>query len=122
MREVFEVETERIAKPMPAEDLRLLRERIKCWMKETVMLMVDFADEVKVVEGSIRDTDTQLKIAVHHDDTGKVIGKTGRNVRSLRICLMAISRSTGHNFTLDVVDGNEEIRAERLARVIESHQ
>jgi uncharacterized protein len=103
----------------PAESRRAVEqagERIKNWLRETVMLMVDHADEVKVIEGSVRDNDTQLKIVVHTDDAGKVIGKGGRNVRSLRIALLAISGAIGHNYTLDVVDANESKRSEQVSR------
>jgi predicted RNA-binding protein YlqC (UPF0109 family) len=91
----------------------VLRERIKNWLRETVTLMVDYADDVKVIDGRLRGNDTQLKILVHTDDAGKVIGKEGRHARSLRTVLMAISRAHGHNFTLDVVDTNEDKRAAR---------
>lgn len=101
---------------------KVLRERIKNWLQETVKLMVDYADEVKVIEGSMRDNETQLQIVVHTDDAGKVIGKEGRNVRSLRILMLSISRARGHNFTLDVIDANADKRAEKFARVFEANQ
>lgn len=107
-----------VVKPRTDSDLRLLRGRIKHWLRETVMLMVDRAEEVKISEGAIRDTDTQLKVICADSDTGKIIGQGGRNARSLRIVLLAISRSTGHNFTLDIVDVNEDKREEQKARVV----
>lgn len=101
---------------------KVLCTRIKNWLQETVKLMVDHADEVKVVEGCVTDDSTQLKVIIHTDDAGKVIGKQGRNVRSLRITLMAISRAVGHNFAIDVVDSNEGKRAEKVSRGFEANQ
>jgi predicted RNA-binding protein YlqC (UPF0109 family) len=103
---------------MTDSELRLLRGRMKLWLRETVMLMVDRPQDVKVMEGSARINDTQLKVLCAAADTGKVIGTGGRNVRSLRTVMLSVSRATHHNFTLDVVDANEGKREERMARVM----
>jgi predicted RNA-binding protein YlqC (UPF0109 family) len=85
-------------------DLPLLRVRLMHWIKETVSLMVDYPQEVKVIQGAPKDGETQLKVIAHPDDIGKIIGKSGRNARSMRVLLLAVSRTTKHTFTLDVVE------------------
>jgi hypothetical protein len=99
-----------IAKPRTDSELRLLRGRVKHWLRETVMLMVDCPEEVRIIEGTAKEAETQLKVLCATSDTGKVIGKQGRNVRALRIVLITASRTCGHNFTIDIVDANEAKR------------
>ena len=43
-----------------------------------------------------------LRVRVAPDDLGKVIGKQGRTVRSLRMVLSSISSKTGVHFELDI--------------------
>jgi len=76
-------------------------ERIKSWLLETVRLMVDTPDAVRVETIS----PTALRIRVHHSDIGKIIGKTGRTARSIRTILGAIGMAQGTRYALDIVEG-----------------
>lgn len=111
-----------VLKPLTDSDLKLVRGRVKHWLRETIILMVDHREDVAVSEGSMKETETQLKVLCHRDDVGKVIGKMGRTARSLRILLLTVSRATGHTFNLDIVDASDAKRADRLSRVLEANQ
>jgi predicted RNA-binding protein YlqC (UPF0109 family) len=58
--------------------------------KEMIDLLVDHPEDVRVEEKSEGRTIT-LIIDAHKDDVGKIIGKQGNNIKSLRTLLKAIS-------------------------------
>ena len=70
-------------------------------MADTVRLLVHRPDRVKV---KIYEQADRIVLRLHAapDDLGKIIGKQGRTVRSLRIVLSSISSKTGVHFELDV--------------------
>jgi uncharacterized protein len=84
-------------------DIRMVRGRVKVWLRETIMLMVDHPAEVKVSNGPIDGYSLIVRVEVHPEDIGKIIGKQGRNARSLRTMLLAIGHTQSHYFTLDIV-------------------
>jgi predicted RNA-binding protein YlqC (UPF0109 family) len=71
---------------------------------------VDHPDEVAVeaVEGEEGDDITVLEMRVASDDVGKVIGKQGRTVRSMRTILAAVGQSHHLRYELDVVEDEDE--------------
>jgi predicted RNA-binding protein YlqC (UPF0109 family) len=60
--------------------------RTKEWLETTVKMMVDRPDEARVEEGVSPDGSTVFySIFVNYDhDLGKVVGRGGRNIESLR--------------------------------------
>lgn len=68
-------------------------EKVKEWLEATVKLMVDVPGEVKVMEGLSPDGSTSyFTIYVNYDhDLGKVVGKGGSNINSLRKLASAIA-------------------------------
>ncbi len=56
---------------------------------------------VEVVEGN---HSCVVELTVHPSDVGKVIGKNGRTVKSIRTLLGAVSMKYDHRYTLDILD------------------
>lgn len=69
-----------------------------------VWALVDLPDAVKIEAGDKGDG-TEFRVHAAPEDVGKVIGKEGRNARSIRTLLAAASMKYHHPFTLVVVDG-----------------
>jgi predicted RNA-binding protein YlqC (UPF0109 family) len=65
--------------------------------------LVDYPDEVEVTEVEA-DGGIVLEVAVHPDDVGKVIGKRGRIIRSLRAIAKASGQRQHQNVSVEVVD------------------
>jgi predicted RNA-binding protein YlqC (UPF0109 family) len=79
-------------------------------MTQIARALVDHPDEVAVeaVEGEEGDDITVLEMRVAPDDVGKVIGKQGRTVRSMRTILAAVGQSHHLRYELDVVEDEDE--------------
>jgi uncharacterized protein len=66
--------------------------------------LVDKPDEVSVESFEDDDGTTVLELSVAEDDMGKVIGKGGRTVNSLRAVMRASSVRQGGRVVVDIVD------------------
>lgn len=76
-------------------------------MKNLVEVMakslVDNPDKVEVIEvGGEQTTVYELKVA--KEDLGKIIGKEGRNARSMRTILGAASTKIGKKSILEIIE------------------
>ena len=76
---------------------------------EIARVLVDAPDEVAVEAVPAGDS-TSLRLRVAPGDVGKVIGKQGRTVRSLRTILGAVSMKSQHRYTLDILEEDREPR------------
>ncbi len=65
--------------------------------------LVEHPDEVEI-EAIETERGTVFEISVHPDDVGKIIGKRGRIIRSLRTLAKASGQSDGESITVEVVD------------------
>jgi hypothetical protein len=83
-------------------------------MTQIARALVDHPDEVLVeaVEGDEGDDTTVLEMRVAPDDVGKVIGKQGRTVRSMRTILAAVGQGHHLRYELDVVEDEDEENGE----------
>jgi predicted RNA-binding protein YlqC (UPF0109 family) len=79
-------------------------------MTQIARALVDHPDEVVVeaVEGDPGEDVTILEMRVAANDVGKVIGKQGRTVRSMRTILSAVGQLHHLRYELDVVEDDEE--------------
>jgi hypothetical protein len=79
-------------------------------MTQIARALVDHPEEVSVeaVEGDEGDDTTVLEMRVAADDVGKVIGKQGRTVRSMRTILAAVGQGHHLRYELDVVEDEDE--------------
>lgn len=77
---------------------RALLEYVTPWL-------VDHPEDVEIteVEGD-REGDVVIELAVHPDDMGKIIGRRGRIIQSLRILAKAAAQRSGGNVGVEVVD------------------
>jgi len=66
--------------------------------------IVDHPEDV-VVERIVDELGTLLQVRVHPDDTGKVIGKGGQTIKSLRILLRIVgAKDSGSRVNLKLLD------------------
>ena len=73
-------------------------------LEHLVSGIVDHPDDVTVREKQGRGRGTLLKVSVHPEDLGRVIGRAGRTAKSLRTVVNALSG--GKNVRVDFVDVN----------------
>jgi predicted RNA-binding protein YlqC (UPF0109 family) len=66
--------------------------------------LVDNPEDIEITEIESEQGGTILELSVHPDDVGKVIGKRGRIIRSLRTLSKAASQKNGTSVTVEVVD------------------
>jgi uncharacterized protein len=72
-------------------------------LTDITRLMVDRPEDVKVqIVG--KEPNTVLKLAVHAEDVGKVIGKQGRTARALRTIIQATAVTAKMKIELDIVE------------------
>ena len=73
-------------------------------LEHLVAGIVDNPDDVTVREKQGRGRGSLLKVTVHPDDLGRVIGRAGRTAKSLRTIINAIADGPG--VRVDFVDVN----------------
>ena len=66
--------------------------------------LVDHREELEVTEIEGENNLLVLELSVHPDDVGKVIGKRGRIIRSLRILAKAAGQREGRSVSVEVSD------------------
>jgi len=75
-------------------------------MKELVEYIarsvVSYPDHVEVLEEDLGDGDIRLSLTVHPDDMGKVIGRRGRVVHSIRTVLRVLAVKRDVRVSLEV--------------------
>jgi predicted RNA-binding protein YlqC (UPF0109 family) len=65
--------------------------------------LVDDPDSVSVTE-SYDDRGVRYQLRVAPDDMGKVIGRSGRTAKAIRLVVQAAARKQGTAATVDIVD------------------
>ena len=68
-------------------------------VKYIVTALVDDKDSVSVVES---EDGTAVVVRVAKDDMGKVIGKQGRIIKSIRSVVKAASAKLGKNYSVEI--------------------
>ena len=66
--------------------------------------LVDHPEEMSVLEVEGEGDLLILEVSPHPDDVGKVIGRRGRIIRSLRSLARAAGQLEGRSVTVEVVD------------------
>lgn len=75
---------------------------------EVVKFLVDSPDEVSVEEVKQGSHNVVLNLTVAQNDVGKVIGKQGRTVRSLRNLVDAAASRVNKRATLEIIEDEED--------------
>jgi uncharacterized protein len=71
--------------------------------KELAKALVDSPEEISVV-ASGDSAYVKLELEVAEEDLGRVIGRSGRTARALRIVLSAAAEKNGQRCSLDIVE------------------
>ncbi|CAN5556856.1 KH domain-containing protein [soil metagenome] len=66
--------------------------------------LVDHPEELNVLEIEGENDALILEVSVHPDDVGKIIGRRGRIIRSLRALAKAAGQRDDRPVTIEVVD------------------
>ena len=66
--------------------------------------LVEHPEAVEIEEVETEAGAVVVEVSVHPDDVGKIIGKRGRVIRSLRTLAKAAGQRAGENVTVEVVD------------------
>ena len=73
-------------------------------LEYAVPWLVEHPDDVEINELEADEGGLILELSVHPDDVGKVIGKRGRIIRSLRALSKAAAQKQGISVNVEVVD------------------
>jgi predicted RNA-binding protein YlqC (UPF0109 family) len=66
--------------------------------------LVDHPDELEIAEVGGENDSLILELSVHPEDVGKIIGKRGRIIRSLRAVARAAGHREGRSVSVEVVE------------------
>jgi predicted RNA-binding protein YlqC (UPF0109 family) len=77
---------------------------MKAIVEFIVKQLVDKPEKVRVEENSPNENTIELVVEVDKDDIGKVIGKKGKNINSIRTLVIAIGAKGHKRATLQVVE------------------
>ncbi len=66
--------------------------------------LIDHPDEMEIEEVEAERGGVVYEISVHPDDVGKIIGKRGRIIRSLRTLAKAAGQREDRSVMVEVVD------------------
>jgi uncharacterized protein len=72
-------------------------------VEKLIKALVDETDAVEVTE-TPRDSAVVISVRVAASDMGRLIGREGRTIKSLRSILYAASQKHGKRFILDIVE------------------
>jgi len=67
---------------------------------------VDYPDQVRVDE-IVEETSTLLELSVADSDMGRVIGRSGRVINSIRAILQVAAAKQGQRVTLELLESDE---------------
>jgi uncharacterized protein len=76
---------------------------MKALVEHLAKALVDNPDEVSVAEKT-GETGDVLELRVAAGDMGRLMGRQGRTVRSIRTILDAASRKANKKYTLEIVE------------------
>jgi hypothetical protein len=70
-------------------------------LRRVVQGLVDEPDQVEIDEEDLGET-TVLRVTVHPDELGRIIGRQGSTVKALRTLLEVRGATSGHYYELEV--------------------
>ncbi|HVF53227.1 MAG TPA: KH domain-containing protein [Actinomycetota bacterium] len=66
--------------------------------------LVDYPDDVEITETEGERDELVIELSVNPEDMGKIIGKRGRIIRSIRVLARAAAGHDGRSVSVEVVD------------------
>lgn len=66
--------------------------------------MIEYKDELEVIESELDSGEILVEISVNEQDTGKVIGRQGRVIKSIRTIARAAASRAGERVEVELVD------------------
>jgi predicted RNA-binding protein YlqC (UPF0109 family) len=76
----------------------------RAFLEYVIPWLVENPDDVMIDELEGETGGVVFEISVHPDDMGKIIGRRGRIIRSLRTLARAGGQTEGHPVAVEVVD------------------
>jgi predicted RNA-binding protein YlqC (UPF0109 family) len=76
----------------------------RAFLEYVIPWLVENPDDVTIDELEGETGGVVFEISVHPDDMGKIIGRRGRIIRSLRTLARAGGQTEGHPVAVEVVD------------------
>lgn len=73
-------------------------------LEAVVPWLVDHPEEIDIAEVDADGGDIVFELSVHPDDVGKIIGRRGRIIRSLRLIAKAAGQREGRSVSVEVMD------------------
>lgn len=84
-----------------------MSDRIRDYVQYVVESLVDDTEAVKVTE-SYEDGELYVDVEVADGERGRVIGKHGRLIRSLRVVVRAAAGRDGERATVELLEPDED--------------
>lgn len=66
--------------------------------------IVEYKDELEVTESMTENGEILVEIDVHEEDAGKVIGRQGRVIKSIRTLVRAAASRAGERVEVELID------------------
>lgn len=85
------------------------RSQIVDYVQYVVEQLVDNGDAVNVTE-SLEGEELFVDIEVDPSERGRVIGKNGRLIRSLRVVVRAGAGRDGHKASVELIEDDDDVR------------
>lgn len=73
-------------------------------VESIVRPLVDFEDDLEVVSHAEGNGSTVIEISVNEEDAGKVIGRQGRVIKSIRTLARAAASRNGMHVDVEILD------------------
>ena len=81
---------------------------VRVLVEQVVKMIVDNPEQVSVEEGTGERGGAALNLRVAQADVGKVIGKQGRTIRSLRNLVSAAAMKQNRHYSLEIIEEQGE--------------
>ncbi|MCH7951472.1 KH domain-containing protein [Patescibacteria group bacterium] len=81
-------------------------------LKDLTSAIVDHPDQVSVEEEADESGFTMLKLMVHQEDMGRVIGKEGKIIQALRALMRVAAMKQGKKIHVELVEPQENLQTE----------
>ena len=81
---------------------------VKEFIIEFVRLIVDYPDKIKIESEQINDGLSEITLYVHPNDVGRVIGKEGKMISSIKTLISGCKPKGGTNYKVNVKPFRDE--------------